>query len=91
MVIGKMKSNLILSKCVKNFHCAREYVEDTDHLGSPSDSPATKAIRRQLRKKCFSIEIRHNDEYNCFKLSFTASIDRENPDRILCSVLLESP
>ena len=53
MMIGKMKSNLVLSICVKKFHCAREYVKDTDHWGSPSGSPATKAIRRQLRKKVF--------------------------------------
>lgn len=54
MMLRKMKSYLILSICVKNFHCAREYVEDTDHLGSPSESPAAKAIRRQVRKNlCF--------------------------------------
>ena len=62
MMIGKMKSNLILSIRVKKLHCAPEYVEDTDHWGSPSGSPAAKAIRGQLRKMCFSIEIRHNDK-----------------------------
>ena len=59
-------------------------------VGSTTGSPAAKAIRKQLRKKCASIEIRHNDKYNWFKLSFTVPIDRENPDHKLCSVLLES-
>ena len=90
MIMGKMKSNVILSICVKKFHCAREYVEDNGYWGSPLGSPATKAIRRQLRKKCATIEIRHNDKFNRFKLFFTVPVDRENPDRKLCSVLFES-
>ena len=34
MMIGKIRSNLILSIRLKNFYCAREYVEDA----VPSDS-----------------------------------------------------
>ena len=59
-------------------------------VSSPLGSPAAKAILRQLRKKCASIEIRYNDKYYWFELSFTVPIHRENPDHKLCSVLLES-
>ena len=34
MIIGKIKSNLILSICVKKFHPAREHVKDAGPLGS---------------------------------------------------------
>jgi hypothetical protein len=48
-MIGKIKSNLILSICVKKFHPAREHVEDAGPLGSPLRSPAVQSIPRQAR------------------------------------------
>ena len=35
MMIGKIKSNLTLSICVKKFHCARVHIEDAGPLGLP--------------------------------------------------------
>jgi hypothetical protein len=48
-MIGKIKSNLILSIRVKKFHRAREHVEDAGPLGSPSVSPAVQSISRRAR------------------------------------------
>ena len=47
MMIGEIESTLILSICVKNFHCPREHVYDADPLGSPLGSPAVQFIARQ--------------------------------------------
>jgi hypothetical protein len=49
MMIGKIKSNLILSISVKRFHRAREHVENAGPLGSPLGSPAVQSIPRQAR------------------------------------------
>jgi hypothetical protein len=49
MMIGKIKSNPILSICVKNSHHAREHVENGGPLGSPLGSPAVQSIPRQAR------------------------------------------
>ena len=59
-------------------------------VGSPLGAPLQKLFVGSSGKQCASIEVRCNDKYNWFKLFFTVPIDRENPDRKLCSVLFES-
>ena len=49
MLPGTIKSNLILSICMKNFDLAPEHVEDTGPLGFRTGSLAVQSIPRQAR------------------------------------------
>ena len=45
MMIGKIKSNIILSICVKKFHRAREHVEDIGPWALRRGVPPSNLIR----------------------------------------------
>ena len=76
---------------MKNRYCTGQRVVDPDQQWAPRwGAPLQKLFVGSSGKQCASIEVRCNDKYNWFKLFFTVPIDRENPDRKLCSVLFES-